>query len=284
MGTLIDTLVDPFRPGYMQTALLEIGVLSVACGSLGAWVVLRRLAFLSHALGHCTFPALVVAALAGWSLVGTSLVASLVVAVILGFLANRRQLADGVAVAIVLSTALAIGAVLVSGATDIGQRADTLLFGTLLGVSDADIWRSGAAAVLALAVAVGLGRPLMAATFDSDLAQSGGVPARLLTLALLSSLAVTVSATVSIVGALMVSALILVPAATAALITRRLPTLITASVALTFAVGAGGLWLSVRLDAPPGGCIAVVAVGAYLVVALTASLVARRPQMGATAS
>ena len=268
----------------MQTALLEIGVLSVACGSLGAWVVLRRLAFLSHALGHCTFPALVVAALAGWSLVGTSLVAALIVALILGLLAGRRELADGVAVAIVLSTALAIGAVLVSGATDIGQRADTLLFGTLLGVSDADVWRSVAAAILAVAVAVGLGRPLLAATFDSDLAQAGGVPARLITLALLSSLAVTVSATVSIVGALMVSALILVPAATAALVTRQLRTLIAASVALTFLVGAGGLWLSVRLDAPPGGCIAVVAVGLYVVVALATSLSAHRPWMRVTAS
>lgn len=268
----------------MQTALLEIGVLSVACGSLGAWVVLRRLAFLSHALGHCTFPALVVAALAGWSLVGTSLVAALIVALILGVLAGRRELADGVAVAIVLSTALAIGAVLVSGATDIGQRADTLLFGTLLGVTDADIWRSVAAAVLALAVAVGLGRPLLAATFDSDLAQTGGVPARLITLALLSSLAVTVSATVSIVGALMVSALILVPAATAALVARQLRTLIAASIALTFLAGTGGLWLAVRLDAPPGGCIAVVAVGAYLLVALAASISSRRPWMRVTVS
>ena len=251
----------------MQRALVEVILLSVASGVLGSWVVLRRLAFMSHALGHATFPALVVAYIAGWSIFGTALATSLAVAVGIGALSTRPELSDGVAVGVVLSAGVAVGAVLVSNVTDPGVGANTILFGSLLTLDDADLWRSGAAAALALAVGAGLGRSLLVATFDRPQARVSGIPVGALDTLLLCALANTVAVAVSIVGSLMLSGLILIPAAAARLVTRRLRALQLAATGLCLCASLGGLWLSVRLDAPPGACIAVAALVLLAVVA-----------------
>lgn len=255
----------------MQRALWEILLLSVPAGVLGAWVVMRRLAFMSHALGHVTFPAVVVAYLAGWSVFGVALSTTIAVVLALALLARRVELGDGVAVAVVLSTMTALGALLVSNIADPGVGADSILFGSLLALDGADVARTAVVALVALAVGTGLGRPLLAATFDRDLARSAPLPVVALEGALLVALAATVSVAVSIVGSLMLSAVVLVPAATARTLSRRWWTLQIAGVALAATTGVVGLWLSVRLDAPPGACIAVVAVALYAAISAVPS-------------
>lgn len=281
MGALGDLLLDPFRPAYMQRALVEILILAIPSGILGSWVVMRRLAFLSHALGHVTFPALVVAYLAGWSIFGTALAASVVAAVALGVLAERRELADGVAVGVVLSASVALGAVLVSAIATPGVGAGTLLFGSLLSVDDGDIARSAVVAVASLAVGAGLGRQLMAATFDPAHARAAGLRLRTLDVLLLATLAAAVSVAVTIVGSLMLSGLVLVPAATARLLTSRRTTLQLAATVLAALDGVVGLWLAVRLDAPPGACVALVAVGGLVLVAAATEAVRYRARRSA---
>ena len=120
MTGLGNLIADPFAPEFMRRALLEVLLLAVPAGLLGAWVVLRGLAFFTHALGHATFPALVIAYLAGWSVFGAAFVASLALALGLSRLGERPELAEGVAVAVVLSAAVALGAVLVSDVSDPG--------------------------------------------------------------------------------------------------------------------------------------------------------------------
>ncbi len=260
----------------MRRALVEVALLSIASGVLGSWVVLRRLAFLSHALGHATFPALVVAYIAGWSIFGTALATAIVVAVGIGLLSTRPELADGVAVGVVLSAGVAVGAVLVSNVTDPGVGANTILFGSLLSIDDADLWRSAAAAALALVVGAGLGRSLLAATFDRPQARASAVPVGLLDTLLLCALAVTVAVAVSIVGSLMLSGLILIPAVAARLVTTRLGSLQLAATGLCLGASVAGLWLSVRFDAPPGACIALAAAVLLGVVAGARQLGRRR--------
>src|SRR5688572_21555837 len=126
----------------MARGLLVVLLLAVPAGVLGAWIVMRRLAFMSHALGHATFPAVVIAYIAGWSVFGVSFAAALVLALGLGWLSRRPGLADGAAVGIVLSAALALGAVLVSDVVDPGVGARTVLFGSLLAVSETDLVRA----------------------------------------------------------------------------------------------------------------------------------------------
>ncbi len=265
--SVADLLLDPFRPPFMQRALIEVLVLAIPAGLLGTWVVTRRLAFATHALGHATFPALVVAAIAGWSLFGTSLAAAVVLALGLAWMSARPELANGVAVAIVLSAALALGAVLVSDVTDPGVRANALLFGSLLAIGWAEIARTAIVAAVVIGVTLVAGRALAAATFQRDLAVADGRRVRLLDVLLMVLLAASVSVGVRAVGSLLVAALLLVPSATARLVTRRVPTMHMAGIGFAAAEGVVGLWVAYHLDAPPGAGIAVVAAAVFVIVA-----------------
>jgi ABC-type Mn2+/Zn2+ transport system permease subunit len=263
----LDAIIDPFRPLFMQRALAAVLILAVPAGLLGTWVVTRHLAFMTHAVGHATFPALVVAALAGWSLFGASLGAAIVLALGLTWLGTRQELAGGVAVAIVLAASLAIGAVLVSDITDPGVRANGLLFGSLLAIGWDEVARIGVMALLAVGATAALGRDLAATTFHRELAIADGRRVRLVDLVLMILLAGTVAVAVRTVGSLLVAALLLVPSATARMITSRIVTLHAVGVAIAAADGVAGLWLAYQLDAPPGAGIAVVAAGVFVIVA-----------------
>ncbi len=263
----LDAIIDPFRPLFMQRALAAVLILAIPAGLLGTWVVTRRLAFVTHAVGHATFPALVIAAIAGWSLFGASLVAAIVLALGLTWLAHRPELANGVAVAIVLAACLAIGAVLVSDITDPGVRANALLFGSLLAIGWDDVTRTAVIACLAITATLVFGRDLVASTFHRELAIADGRRVRIVDLVLMLLLAGTVAVSVRAVGSLLVSALLLVPSATARMLTTRVVALQAAGIAFAAGEGVTGLWLAYQLDAPPGAGIAVVAAGVFVTVA-----------------
>ena len=277
-----DLIVEPFRPVFMQRALVEVLLLAIPCGLLGTWVVTRRLAFVTHAVGHATFPALVIAALAGWSLFGTSLVAAVLLALGLAWMSTRAELAKGVAVAIVLSAALALGAVLVSDISDPGVRANGLLFGSLLAIGWTEVIRTAIVGALAIGLTLVAGRDLTAATFQRDLAVADGHRVRTLDVVLMVLLAATVAVAVRAVGSLLVASMLLVPSATARLITRRIATMHLAGIGFAGGEGVAGLWLAYQLDAPPGAGIAVVASAVFVGVAALRGLWAwRRRQLAA---
>ena len=262
-----DLLFEPFRPLFMQRAAIEVVLLAIPAGLLGTWVVTRRLAFVTHAVGHATFPALVIAVLAGWSLTGTSLVAAILLALVLGRLAERPGLAAGAAVAIVLSAALALGAVLVSDIADPGVRTNGLLFGSLLAIGWTDVTETAIVAGIVLGCSLALGRQLAAATFQRDLAVAEGQRAGAIDAVLMVLIAATIAVAVRAVGSLLVASLVLVPSATARLITHRIVSLHLVGVALAAGEGLVGLWIAYRLDAPPGAGIAVVGAAVFVMLA-----------------
>lgn len=262
-----DLLFEPFRPLFMQRAAIEVVLLAIPAGLLGTWVVARRLAFVTHAVGHATFPALVIAVLAGWSLTGTSLATAILLALVLGRLAERPGLAAGAAVAIVLSAALALGAVLVSDIADPGVRTNGLLFGSLLAIGWTDVTETAIVAGIVVVCSLALRRQLAAATFQRDLAVAEGQRARAIDAVLMVLIAATIAVAVRAVGSLLVASLVLVPSATARLITRRIVSLHLVGIALVAGEGLVGLWIAYRLDAPPGAGIAVVGAAVFVLVA-----------------
>jgi ABC-type Zn uptake system ZnuABC Zn-binding protein ZnuA len=266
-------LTDPFAPAYMQRALVETGLLAIAAGALGAFVTLRRLAFATHALGVGTFPGAVVAFWLGGSAFFGGLVASLAIAGAILLLSRRRDLDLPVATGLVLAGALALGSLLVSDVVGPDPRVDGLLFGSLLGVSGSDVVRSAIVVGIAVLALGAVGRGWLATAFDRDGASAAGLAPGRLDVVLLATLTVVVVATVDVVGSLLVSALLVVPAATARLWARRLPQLLATSALLAFAASGGGLVVSYHLDAPPGATIAALSVGAFLVA--TAAVSAR---------
>ncbi|HEX8087122.1 MAG TPA: metal ABC transporter permease [Solirubrobacteraceae bacterium] len=258
-------LTDPLELEFMQRALLEVGLLAVPAGLLGTWVVLRRLAFFTHAAGSATFPGLVVAGPWGIPAQVAAFGAGLLYAGGLSGLTRRARLAPDAATGLLLVAALASGTILASDVYETGGGVDRLLFGTLLGLDDGDLALSGAVALLALAATAAIGRTWLAAGFDPGAARPLGVSALAGDAALLLVLGLAVVAVLPAVGALLVGTLLVLPAATARLVARTITELQLVAILLALVEGSGGLLLAYHLDLPPGPAIAVLGAGAFAV-------------------
>jgi len=275
-------MIEPFELPFVQRGLIEILILAVPAGLLGTWIVMRGLAFFSHAVGTAAFPGLVLADGLGFAAPLGAFGAAIVFTIGNAALGRRGRDRDSV-VALVLVACLAAGTILASDVFGSGANVETLLFGSLLLVDGGDIALAAVAAVATLAATALIGERWLAQGFDPDGAGTGwrrhGFDAALLTLIALAS-----TAALTVVGALLVTALFVVPAATARLFTRRVRSWQLASVALVAAEGTVGLWLSVKTDAPPGATIACVAGALFAVVALARALAAQVPRRAALAA
>lgn len=250
---------------FLREALFELVLLAVAGGMLGAWIVLRRLAFFSHAAGSATFPGLVAADASGVSptLAG--------IAVALGYAGGVRRTGrageHGEGTALFLVAALATGVILASDVFESGAAVDRLLFGTLLGLDTADLVLSAVVAVIAAAGAVALGRTWSAVGFDPDGADALGLSAARADLSLLVLVAVAAVAAIPAVGVLLVTAIYVLPAAAARMFTTSIRGLVACALGVALAEGIVGLYLAYWLDVPAGPPVAMLGALVCLVLA-----------------
>jgi ABC-type Mn2+/Zn2+ transport system permease subunit len=272
---MIGYLSDPFQYPFMQRALEEVLLLSIPAGLLGSWIVLRRLSFLTHAVGAATFPGLVL----GFGLGFSPWLGAFAVAAGFGgaqtVLERRCRLDAGAVTGLLLATSLAAGSVLTSNVFHSSATVDGLLFGSLLGISDADILRALVLAAVCVALIVVAGRGLLATSFAPATAGALGYRRGLYDALLLLVLGAAVVSCSAAIGGFVVSGLLVVPAATARLVARSLRQMQLEAVALAAVESVLGLVLAFQLDVPPGAAIAVLAATVYLVVVLAVPLRAR---------
>src|SRR5262249_27623425 len=181
---------------------------------------------------------------------GASTATAVMLAVALVLLSRRSELAEGAVVGVALAFLLALGAILVSDVRDPGVGTEGLLFGSLLALEPSDLVRGGAVAALVALAAAAAGRGWLAIGFDAPSARAAGWPIAFLDALLAALLGLAVGISVTLVGSLMAAGLFVIPAATARLVTRRLPSLQAAGVAFAAVDGVVGLWLAGRLDLP----------------------------------
>jgi zinc/manganese transport system substrate-binding protein len=279
-------LLDPFQLPFVQRGLLEVLILSIPAGLLGTWIVLRGLAFFSHAVGTAAFPGLVLADGLGFAAPLGAFGAAVVFSAGTSVLARRRPGDQDSLTAMVLVGCLAAGVILASDVFHSGANVETLLFGSLLLIDGRDIALAAVAAAASLGATVLFGRRWLAAGFDPTAAQSVGAGGLYLQVALLALIALATTAALSVIGALLVAALFVVPAATVRLLTSRMLSWQIGSVALVALEGTAGLWLSVKTDAPPGATIATLS-GAVFALAVAARALprpSRRASLAAVAA
>src|SRR5256885_2359456 len=207
-------------------------VLAVPAGLLGTWIVLRGLAFFAHAVGTAAFPGLVLADGLGWPGPAGAGLAAGAYAFGVDRLAARRENDRDTLTGLVLVGALALGVVLASDVFHSGSNVETLLFGSLLLVGPGDVQLAAVAAALSAVASAAFGRRWLAAGFDIATARSMRVRVQLFDALLLALVAFAVVSALSAVGALLASALFVVPAATTRLVARRLLEWQLATVAL----------------------------------------------------
>ena len=256
-------MLDPFQLEFVQRGVLEVVLLSGAAGLLGTWIVMRGLSFYAHAVGTAAFPGLVLADGLGFSAPLGAFAAALVFAFGVERLARRPRAGYDSLTALVLVAALAGGVVLASDVFHSGGNVDSLLFGSLLLTGTRDLVLAGAASAATLLATLALGPRWLAKGFDADSARALGLRSEWPDALLLMLVAFAVVASLTAIGALLATALFVVPAATARLWTQRLPVWQLSSVGLAAAQGIAGLWLSVELNTPPGPTVAVLGGGLF---------------------
>ncbi|MEA2357536.1 MAG: hypothetical protein QOI62_796 [Solirubrobacteraceae bacterium] len=279
-------MLEPFQLPFVQRGIVEVLVLAVAGGLVGTWIVLRGLAFYAHAVGTAAFPGLVLAGGLGFAPVAGAGATAALVAAGVALLARRERARDryDATTALVLVAALAAGVILASDVFRSGAEIESLLFGSLLLVDRGDIAFAAVAAVVVLATTRLLEQRWLASGFDPAAAPALGLRSALPDAVLLALVALVAVAALSTLGALLTTALLVVPAATTRLLCSRLRPWQLATVALVAVEGIAGLWLSVQTNAPPGATIAVLGGGVFALVAAGRVLAARRRTAAALAA
>jgi manganese/iron transport system permease protein len=261
-------LLDPFALPFMQRAAYEVALLAPLAGVLGAQIVLRRLAFFAHGVGAGAFPGLVIAGPAGIPPAIAAFGVGIGFAGALERLGRRARVGTDAVTALLLVAALAAGIVLASDVYSSGAEVDQLLFGSLLAIGDDELAVTGGVLTIVAALAMLCRRQWIATGFDPEGASAIGIRSRTGEWALVLAVAIAVVAAIDAVGALLVSAVLVIPAATAFLYASRVGTLELAAGAIALAEGLCGLWIAYQLDVPPGAAIAVLAGGVFALCAL----------------
>lgn len=267
---MIDWLTEPFTLQFMQRALAASLIVGVVCSVLGCFVVLRSMAFLGDALAHAILPGIALAYLLGVNLVAGALVAALVVAFGIGLFSRGGTIREDTAIGILFAAALSLGVLLISTVRTYATDLTHILFGNVLGVTGADLWLTGGLAALVLVVLLVLYKEFVLAAFDPVLAHTLGRRPELMRSLMLVLLALTIVVSLQTVGVGLVAAMLVTPAATASLLTRRLPTMMAVSAAIGALSSVVGLYLSYYLDVASGAAIVLTATALFVVAFLVA--------------
>jgi manganese/iron transport system permease protein len=265
-------MLESLQLPFMQRAAAEIALLAPLAGLLGAQIVLRNLAFFTHGVGAATFPGLVVAGPAG---IPPALAALGVGGAFAGLLGRRGRVAADAATALLLVALLALGIILASDAFESGSEVDRLLFGSLLAIGDGELLTAAIVLAVVAAAAALARRRWIATGFDEGAGGRGDW-------VLLAAIAIAVVASLDAVGALLVSAILVVPAATARLFARSVVGLEAGAAAIALTEGIAGLLIAYELDAPPGAAVATLG-GCVFVLCLLGRRLAGGLTRGATA-
>jgi zinc/manganese transport system permease protein len=243
------TTTPVFEYDFMRTAFAASGVAAVLAGTVGFFLVLRGQTFAGHALSHAGFTGATGALLFGLSplagLVGFTFAAGIGMGLFGEKLAHRD-----VAIGMMLSLSLGLGLLFLHFYTSAAMQATALLFGNVLGVDSSALVNLVVLAVLSLTALALIGRPLVFASLQADLAEARGVPLRFVSAAFLAIVAVAVAECAQIVGVLLVFTLMVGPAAAAMNLTRGLALAVALSAGLALAEAWGGLTLAYYTDWP----------------------------------
>jgi zinc/manganese transport system permease protein len=252
-----------FEYDFMRTAFAASGVAAVLAGTVGFFLVLRGQTFAGHALSHAGFAGATGAVLFGLSPLAGLLGFTFLTGVGMGLFGEKLAHRD-VAIGMMLSLALGLGLLFLHFYTAAATQAAALLFGNVLGVDRSALLTLILLAILSLAALACIGRPLVFASLQAELAEARGVPLRFVSAAFLAIVAIAVAECAQIVGVLLVFTLMVGPAASAQNVSRRLMGGVILAAALALAEAWGGLTLAFYTDWPTSFWITALSGLVYL--------------------
>lgn len=266
-------LIDPFaKNDFLQRALFAGLLVSLVCAIVGTFVVLRGMAFIGDALAHGVLPGVAGAAILGVPIMLGAAVGAGVIIGGIGYITARSRLSRDAAIGLLFVGLLSLGVVMVSGARSLTGDLEAILFGEFLGVDGGDIAVLAVTTFLIAVVAAWSARPFLLLCFDEDVANVMGFRARRYHRMMLVMIAATVVVCFQAVGSLLVFGMLLAPAATGALVAKRIGTMMM----WAFLVGSTatylGLLFSYHFAWAAGASVVLTAVVIFFVVLVVVSV------------
>lgn len=279
MSEILSVLAEPWSYGFMQRAFAAAIISAIVCALLSCWLVLIGWSLMGDAVSHAVLPGVVLAYVVGLPFAVGALIFALLAVLLIGVVRERSVIKEDAAMGIVFSVLFALGLVLLSvipSQVDLGH----ILFGNLLGVSPADLWQVALLAAVVLAVLALKHRSITLFAFDPVHARAIGLNPRRISALLLVLLATTAVTGLQAVGVVLVIALLIIPGATARLLTERIGRMLLLAPALAAACAAVGIYLSYWMDTATGPMV-VLAQGAvfavvYVVTGVRRAVASRR--------
>ena len=281
MNDLISTYSEMLQSPLMQRALIVAVLVGLSAPVIGTYLVQRGLALLGDGIGHIALTGVALGWIAGaaanvsphdaWAVPG-AIVVSVLGAILIEVIRSYGRTRGDVALAILFYGGIAGGVILIKLAGGTTTNLTSYLFGSIVTVSVPDAWFSIVLAAVILLVGLGLRGPLFALCHDEEFTRSIGLPTGVLNVTIAVVAALTVSVSMRVVGALLVSAVMIVPVATAQLLSRSFVVTMRLSMGIGVVVCVTGLLITYVVSASSGAMIVVLLVGLYAVVAVTTAL------------
>ncbi len=260
-------MIDIFAYAYMQRALIAGVLIGGLCAVIGVYVVLKGLSFIGAGISHASFGGIAIGVALRINPVWTAVIFCLVVGWGIGFVTKRGQVKEDTAVGVFFASTMALG-VLIIGLIR-GYQVDLMsyLFGSIVSVTRADLWTIVVIAAVVLGLVAVFYKDLMFVAFDSEMAQVTGIPAERLYLLLVSLMSLVVVMSIRVVGIVLVSALVVTPAAAAFQLTESFRKMMALSAAFGMGSCVFGLVIADWLSIAPGATIVLLATLGFFVSA-----------------
>lgn len=267
---MIEWLTTPFAYSFMQRGLLASTMVGILCAIVGCYVVLRSMAFLGDAMAHAILPGVAIAYLFKGDLIIGALIAAIAIALGIGFFTRQGAIKEDTAIGILFAAALSLGVVLISTIKTYAVDLTHIMFGNVLGVGENDVWITGILGLIVIGTIIAFYKEFLVISFDPVLAATIRLPVTRLTNLLLVLMALTIVVSMQTVGVGLVAAMLVTPAATAYLLTRRLAIMMVIASLIGAFSSIAGLYLSFYINVASGAAIVLTATVIFLITFLFA--------------
>ena len=252
-----------FELAFMQRALVAGIIIGLVCGTLGFFIVLRRLAFIGVGISHSAIGGVAIGLLAGLNPIAVATVFAIAVAIGIAKISTDDRIGEDAVIGVFFSTSMALGVVLFSMAGGYQQDLFGYLFGNVLAISTGEVVMLAVASISTITILAFKLKEFLFIAFDEEIARAYGQPVDKLNTLLLVLIAVTVIIGVRLVGVLLIEALLVVPAATAALVASNFRGQLLLSALIGCLSAVGGLVTAYAFDLAAGGTIVLFAAALF---------------------
>lgn len=278
---MLDGLLAPLQYAFMVRGMLAAVIVGIISAVLGTYIVLRGMAFFGDALAHAVLPGVAVGYLVGGGARGPvfwwAMATALLSAFGIGAVSRSARLKQDTAIGIIFAGMFALGVALISMVRNYTADLTHFLFGDVLGVSSQDLTLTVIFGVLILLVIFAFYKEFLLISFDPTLAATLRLPIRRLEYLLIGLIAISIVVSLQTVGVTLMVAMLITPAATASLLTRRLSRMMLIAVILAVFSGIAGLYLSYYLNIASGAAIVLTCTLIFALVLAVTTLLRRRP-------